>query len=372
MELDAHERARSIGKGAIKSTLPVVTYFGGKRRVAKLVWNALGDCNNYVEPFFGSGAVLLGRPLWHQGTCETVNDADCFLANFWRALESDPDAVAAYADRPVNECDLIAIHAWLVNTGRERITAMESDPDFYDTQVAGWWVWGLNAWIGSGWCAGTGPWQIIDGKMTDIRQLPHLGNAGQGVNRQLPHLRAGRGVNRQLPHLGNAGRGVNRQRPHLGNAGRGDESPATPIAAYFQELAARLRGVRVCCGDWSRVVTNGALSYGESVGIFLDPPYLGDVRTKNLYSVDDHAISIEVRDWAIENGENPRYRIVLAGYWQEHADAMPNRWLAHRYSASKSYGTTNAVGTKTGNDANRHNECLWFSPHCLTKSKTLF
>ena len=62
-------------------------WFGGKRRVAPQVWEALGDVDNYVEPFAGSLAVLLGRP--HdlsdgQRRAETVNDADGMLANFWR------------------------------------------------------------------------------------------------------------------------------------------------------------------------------------------------------------------------------------------------------------------------------------------------
>jgi len=320
----AAEMIEAIVKNNTKAPFP---WFGGKRRVSKIVWDAIGDVDQYVEPFFGSGAVLLGRPQWHVGTCETVNDADQYVANFWRALEHDPDAVADYSDRPVNEADLFSVHLWLVNSGRERIAAMDSDPNFYDIQVAGWWVWGLCAWIGSGWCSGKGPWQ--------------------------------------LPHLGDAGRGVNRQLPHLGDAGRGDESEAAALRVYLGGLAKRLRKVRVCCGDWSRVVTNGALSYGATVGIFLDPPYLGDVRTADLYSVDDHTISISVRDWAIANGDNPRYRIVLAGYAQEHQDVMPATWRIHRYSASKSYGTTNAVGMKTGNDANRHNEALWFSPGCV-------
>jgi DNA adenine methylase len=336
-------------------------WFGGKRRVAAEVWDAFGDVDNYVEPFAGSLAVLLGRPRNHSGQAETVNDADMFLANFWRALSHDPDAVADYTDWPVNETDLFARHLWLVNTGRERIAALEADPDFYDPQVAGWWVWGLNSWIGSGWCSGTGPW-VYD----EASKRPHLGNAGQGVNRQRPHLGdAGQGVNRKLPHLGNAGQGVNRKLPHLGDAGRG------PLHVYFRQLAERLRRVRVCCGDWARVVTNGALSYGTTIGVFLDPPYLGDVRTSDLYSVDDHTIANEVRQWAIDHGDNPRYRIVLAGYHDEHADLMPDSWRVHAYSANKAYGTHNG-SNETGNGANRHKERLWISPHCHTAQPSLF
>ena len=89
-------------------------WFGGKRKVATEVWSALGDVDNYVEPFAGSLAVLLERPTWHKGSTSTVNDADRFVSNFWRALAADPEGVAAHADWPVNEADLEARHLWLV------------------------------------------------------------------------------------------------------------------------------------------------------------------------------------------------------------------------------------------------------------------
>jgi DNA adenine methylase len=309
-------------------------WFGGKRRVADEVWRGLGDVDNYVEPFAGSLAVLLDRPHSNgdgRRRTETVNDADAFLANFWRALRSAPDEVAYHCDQPVNETDLFARHLWLVNTGRDRLANLEADPDWYDAKVAGWWVWGVNSWIGSGWCSGTGPWRA--------------GNAG-------------RGVNRKLPHLGDAGRGVNR-------AARSD------IAAYLRALADRLRGVRVCCGDWSRVVTRGALSYGATVGVFLDPPYLGEVRTSDLYSVDDHTIAHSVRHWCLVNGDDPRYRIVLAGYGPEHDHLMPPTWRRHYWTASASYSTTASAVRGDGNHANRGQEVLWFSPHCLTPDTQL-
>ena len=342
-------------------------WFGGKRRVAPQVWQALGDVNNYVEPFAGSLAVLLGRPHdLGDGSrrAETVNDADGMLANFWRAIATDPESVAHFADYPVNEVDLFARHLWLVNEGRSRLLeSLESDPNWYDAQIAGWWVWGVNAWIGSGWCSGTGPWMHTD---SGVGKLPHLGNAG-------------RGVNRQLPHLGNAGQGVNRQLPHLGTAGQAGfnnlQYRADGIAAYFNELANRLRDVRVCCGDWSRVVTSGALSFGSAVGVFLDPPYLGDVRTADLYSVDDHTIAHTVRQWCLENGDNPRLRIVLAGYTTEHNELMPETWQRVYWSSSASYQTTGsaaraAAGEATGNLSNRHTECLWLSPHCAASATT--
>lgn len=89
-------------------------------------------------------------------------------------------------------------------------------------------------------------------------------------------------------------------------------------------------------------------------------------RVADLYSVDDHTIAHDVRQWALDNGDDPRLRIVLAGYVDEHEDLMPPTWRRHRYSASAAYQTTAGGGV---NAANRHKECLWFSPHCLTVPK---
>ena len=123
-------------------------YFGGKSFVAGAVWERFGNTPNFIEPFFGSGAVLLGRP-GKPGT-ETINDRDGMVSNFFRSLQSDPDAVAKYADQPVNECDLSARHLWLVGRREDMTQRLMADPDYYDAKAAGWWVWGLCCWIGSG------------------------------------------------------------------------------------------------------------------------------------------------------------------------------------------------------------------------------
>lgn len=49
----------STSEGVLKAPFP---WFGGKSKIANEVWRRFGDVPNYVEPFFGSGAVLLGRP----------------------------------------------------------------------------------------------------------------------------------------------------------------------------------------------------------------------------------------------------------------------------------------------------------------------
>jgi len=353
-------------------------WFGGKSRVADVVWAALGEVTNYVEPFFGSGAVLMLRPDG-AGKIETVNDADGFVANFWRALQYNPEQVAHHADWPVNECDLHARHLWLVGQ-RERITErLMGDSEWYDAKAAGWWAWGQSCWIGSGWCSGKGPWTSVDGVFTHLgnagrgvnRQLPHLGDAGQGVNRQLPHLGcAGRGVNRQLPHLGDAGQGVNRQLPHLGCAGQGVKRQL-PLAQYLQSLADRLRNVRVCCGDWSRVCGPCVTHKHGLTGVFLDPPYSAKAdRDGELYAVESLSVAHDVREWAIEAGQRDDMRIVLAGYDGEHE--LPG-WRKSHWKALGGYG--NQGKSDSRGKRNRHRETLWFSPACLetaSESQGLF
>jgi hypothetical protein len=94
-------------------------YFGGKSKAAETVWQAFGVVDNYVEPFAGSAAMLLGAPDGER--VETINDADGFVANFWRAISYDPAAVAHHADWPCNEIDLFARHG---------ITALFLDPPY--------------------------------------------------------------------------------------------------------------------------------------------------------------------------------------------------------------------------------------------------
>lgn len=298
-------------------------WFGGKSRIAATVWEALGDVPNYVEPFFGSGAVLLARP--HSPRIETVNDLDGMVSNFWRAVRAAPEEVAKHADWPVIEQDLHARHQWLVDRRESLSEALSQDPEFYDAKIAGWWCWGACCWIGSGWCR-----EIS-------KKLPHLGNAGQGVNRQ-------------LPHLGDAGQEINSTGAHM---------------EWFRELSARLRRVRVASGDWSRVVTDSVTWRHGTTGVFLDPPYAeGNQQYASGGTGTD--LSARVREWAIEHGADHRFRIVLAGLEGEHV--LPAAWRVVEWKARGGYGSTGSEE----ND-NRKRERLWLSPHCEgSRQRSLF
>lgn len=375
-------------------------WFGGKRRVADVVWRAFGNVPNYVEPFAGSLAVLLARP--HDAKIETVNDADRYLANFWRAVSADPEGVARHADWPVNEADLHARHKWLVGRleFRER---MHTDPEYFNVKIAGWWVWGLCQWIGGGWCVEPNNHKHpkLDGigkgvhsarghrnSESEHRKRPVLdGTAiGRGVHsgeahRKMPDCTGrggGKGVHsyaahgaRQLPNLrvsdNAAGNGIHASAflaarlPSLGNDRGISGVAAPPCAEWFTELQTRLRGVRVACGDWTRVLGPSVLGKGKNVGgrrpcaVFLDPPYSHDVRDPYLYAEDEPGVSAAVRAWALDHGDDPDLRIALCGYAGEHD--MPPSWREHAWKAARGYAGH-------GND-NRDRERIWLSPHCL-------
>ena len=331
--------------------------FGGKSAIAPLVWERFGRVDNFVEPFANSAAVALACP--YIPAHETWNDMNGFVANFWRATQAASDAVAAAADWPVSEVDLHARHAFLVRQQDDLTARLMGNPDYYDATIAGWWLWGICQWIGSGWCSGQGPWtvneagRLVNGNNEVVwRQLPHLGDAGRGIKRKLPHLGAGRGINRQLPHLGNAGRG---------QCAEWSEHLRATMAA----LRDRLRRVRVCCGDWQRVCGPTPTVKLGLTAVFLDPPYQIEGRDDVYDNYDAHPdgqnsdVFYNVVRWAIERADDPRIRIAVCGY--DEPDVFPASWTAVRWKSRGGYGSQ-------GNGRGRQNaarECVWFSPHCI-------
>lgn len=305
-------------------------WFGGKSSCTPLVWRLFGNPCNYVEPFAGSLAVLLGRPAHHRVhlRTETVNDLDGYLANFWRAVQADPDAVATWALQPVNEIDLLARHRWLCERERKatHIARMEADPHYYDPKIAGWWVYGLCCWIGTGWCSGT--WDAD----ADVRhQLPSLGSSGMGVHRKLPSV------------------------------GSSATDPMDPAGhrALFLALQARLRTVRVACGDWTRVLSPsilGLTSHLSGGAVFLDPPYCeGDME----YATGaDSTVAHAAAEWAFAHGDDPSLRIVLCGYDGHYTP--PPGWRSYPWTKTRGGGYENQSGK-----GSQRRERLFASPGCL-------
>jgi hypothetical protein len=332
--------------------------------------------------------MLLARPDKHEwwNKVETINDADGMVANFWRSLQQAPETVAQYADGPVNECDMHASHVWLRTQAidLELPRRLEGNPEYFDAQIAGRWAKGMSEWIGSGWCgpSGAGPW-TVDSEGRFLKQ-------GRGIKRSMP--RGGNGVHRSMPRLGDAGTGVNRtlgltgagikrSMPHLSSSQgvarsvvlSGDGVPDViggyrdHLTGYFCALANRLRRVRVVCGDWSRICGPSPTTNLGLTGVFLDPPYSSAVRDNDCYATDTDCAA-EVREWCLQRGGDPLFRIALCGYDNEgHAEPMAEAgWTAVPWKANGGYSS---IGNSRGRE-NASREVIWFSPHCLRpKSK---
>lgn len=337
-------------------------YFGGKSRVAKMVWDEFGRVVNYLEPFFGSGATLLGRPTPIVGQ-ETINDLNAFLTNFWRALRAEPDEVAKYADWPINEVDLHKRGDWLFYRKgvKKWIRQVMDSEDFYDTKSAGWWVWGTSASIGD-------MYTRKDGKTKVGRSMPSLGG-NEGVHRKLS-----RHVDRKMPSLSGWG-GLGRKNlldMSIRDAAcevylESDELDPTvtyrtyQLREYMRALCTRMREVRICCGDWSRYMGPSVTYKHGLTGVFLDPPYTFKDRSDTYGECEDTEVGHEVRKWCAANGDNPLLRIALCGYEGEHNELEEEGWRKEQWHAQGGYSNQN----KTEENENRYRERIWFSPHCL-------
>ena len=66
----------------------ILKWHGGKHYLAPYIVKLLPYHNNYVEPFFGGGAVLFQKPVTGS---EVVNDIDSDLVNFWLVVRDKYD-----------------------------------------------------------------------------------------------------------------------------------------------------------------------------------------------------------------------------------------------------------------------------------------
>lgn len=70
----------------------LLNYPGAKWGMAKEIVALMPPHRSYVEPFFGSGAVLFNKP---PSAIETVNDIDGDIVNFFTILREQPEELAA-------------------------------------------------------------------------------------------------------------------------------------------------------------------------------------------------------------------------------------------------------------------------------------
>lgn len=328
-------------------------YYGAKSRWASDIWERFGRPDVYAEPFAGSLAVLLRCP--HPARREVVCDLDGMIANFWRALQADPEAVARHADYPTIHQDLTARHRWLVRWAAEHSERLSADPRYFDAEAAGWWVWGISLWIGGGWCA--------DASVKRPRVNDDLGGRGVSKQREKRPIAkpAGVGVSKQRKQIPNVHR-------DLGGTGitRQGKVRRCELIPWFEDLAQRLSRAVVLNRDWSSAVTRTVLAYDRPCGrnsklnrcILLDPPYRMERRKATLYASDMDGTSeqaaVDSFRWAVEHGDE--YRIAYCAH--EGDFDVPDGWDA----------LTRALPVH-GQNSDRARDMVMFSPACVRVGK---
>jgi DNA adenine methylase len=339
---------------------PPFNYFGGKRAVASRIWDALGDVAHYVEPFFGSGAVLLKRPISHfqKRRIETINDYSALVVNIWRAMKYQPAVVAGEcAWQPLNEADYHAFRHWLCLYNKTELREqLNRLPTYCEPLVASRYLYVLCAAIGGA------PECEIDHIPEKVKYettrttCSHVGiNSSHGSVKVLNERTCFDNV------------GINRladiQTPIDGFFNRKHSA----LTEWFLALQERFVDVTIECGDWTRICTPVVLEHaGYPVGIFFDPPY-EKYGTTSLYGVcsgENHGdvLSPKVREFCKEYGSNPHFRIVLAGYYDEHDELLEYGWKKENGKANGGFSGKTSV---KGEGARTARERLWMSPYCL-------
>ena len=120
--------------------------------------------------------------------------------------------------------------------------------------------------------------------------------------------------------------------------------------------------MRVCCGDFERILSPAVTTGHGLTAVVLDPPYVLEGRAAGLYQGDTASDEVEVavraRSWAIEHGEDPLLRIVYCGY--EDGFEWPPGWTCRAWKARGGYG----LQAHGRGRANAGRERIWLSPGC--------
>jgi len=306
----------------IKAPAP---YFGGKSLIVDELNRRFGDVRVRSDPFCGSLAWILASP---PVGIEVVNDLSGDVVNAYRAIRADPDAVAYYCDYPTSELDKLA-RAWVLRETLPELAARcAADPNWYDARAAGYFLYVTTTDL-SGTLPRRGPWIVENGKM----------------------VRRGRA------------NGLIKSMPKFVRRCRLTTMRYTALVVWFRQIAERLRNVAILCGDWRRAVDLFSAGKYGTTAILIDPPYpdYGYLYANGA----QRPVWFDAARWAVERGDNPSVRIAVCGYWTPEADEMfPASWARFRWKAHGGLGNKR----KSSVYENRYRECVWFSPHCVTRS----
>ena len=81
----------------------ILKYPGSKWRIAEWIINQFPEHHSYLEPFFGSGAVLFNKPF---SNIETINDLDQNVVNLFKCIRENPGKLSKIIEAtPYSRCE---------------------------------------------------------------------------------------------------------------------------------------------------------------------------------------------------------------------------------------------------------------------------
>ncbi len=89
--MDWRSREAKQSAAGRKKMRAVLKYPGSKWSIADWIISYFPEHHSYLEPFFGSGAVLFCKP---RSNIETVNDLDGNVVNLFEWIKKDPERLA--------------------------------------------------------------------------------------------------------------------------------------------------------------------------------------------------------------------------------------------------------------------------------------
>lgn len=302
------------------------TYFGNKQYIANTVWKYFGQTDAYVEPFCGSAAVLLTSPYTHK--YEAMNDVDCHIVNVFRSLRYKREETIQACYWPRTELDLHMRHDYLVLNKQRLSELLLSDVKACNPELAGWWIWGRNMWIGAKWCG-------IGGKCK-----PTDRNQGILTLRRKPTNRNRGFLTKPTAHS-------------LGIINKESDRLST-ITELITKVSNRLIDTNILYQDFSRVLTPSYTTNFGVTAVFMDPPYKDSI-DYGIYSMEDALVWTRARDWFLKHMDDPLYRIILCGQDDDWPD-VPDSVRIHTWTR-----TSGMTKDKSKNKT----EKLYISKHCL-------
>ena len=247
----------------------IFPYFGTKRKFADQVWRRFGNPERYIEPFAGSIAVLLRRPELPAGEyAEVIGDLSGKIANTWRAIQADPEAVARHCTWPTIQQDQIARSREMRRWFSKNEEKIKNDPDFFDAKIAGWYVWGQSSTAGA-----------VYGD-SDYHG-PTLFQGGVNLRKtKYSHISFEKCIKLNIDIL--------------------------------KRISDRIHAIHVHCKPWEKCLSSNLLTNRGNIAdaaIFLDPPYKLKQRANKIYENEEQSDDAAVAsyEWAIANGE--KYKV---------------------------------------------------------------